>query len=283
MPIIHLVIPRLALAQALVLGACTVADGIDDAGAVSGQTGSIAVVRIERTAAIDGPARLRASFARYRGLEASVVLELLDGEVALDDDCGIVSDVGFDPVLEAADANIELVDWGSLEFSTAGTRAVLVPRTFPDLGGLVNGVFYADDAPLGEVRAEEGEYVVRSVGASSGFAVGVVAPDIVRDLRAVGSSFPDLSRGQEIVLHWEAGDPADEIEIDIHAGATELRCVAYDDGSFVVRASLTALLEADAQARAVVRRVRREPFVLPDYEAAWLAASTEYELSVAVR
>jgi hypothetical protein len=274
--------------MALALGACTVADGIDDAGAVFGQTGSIAVLRIERTTALDGSpvddvARLRAAFARYRGLEASSVLELLDGEVALDDDCAFVagpgaSDPSFDPALEGS-ANIELVDWGALEVSTPTTRAVLVPRTFPDLGGLVDGVFYADDAPLGHVRAEEGEYVVRSTG-SPGFAVGVVSPDVAR---LSGAELVDFARGDDVPVRWEAGDPADEIEIDVHAGATELRCVAYDDGSFVVRSAFTALLEADAAARLIVRRVRREPFALADYDAAWLAASTEYELPATVR
>lgn len=274
---------RVAVVLALVLGACTVADGIDDAGAVSGQTGSIAVVRIERTTTLDGAAagdlaRLRAAFARYRGLEASAVLELLEGEVALDDECAFASDPSSDPALEGS-ASIELVDWGALEVTTPSTRALLVPRTFPELGGFVNGVFYADDAPLGDVQAEEGEYVVRSTG-SPAFAVGVVSPDVVR---VSGVELLDIARGEDVAVSWEGGDPADEIEIDVHAGATELRCVAYDDGSFVVRSAFTALLEADSAARVIVRRVRREPFALADYDAAWLAASTEYELSAIVR
>jgi hypothetical protein len=277
------------LALGLGLGACTVADGIDDAGSVGGQIGSIAVVRIERTlaadgGAIDGSARLRAAFARYRGLEASAVIELLDGEVALDDECAIASDPSFDPLLEGGAAKIELVDWGVLEVSTATARAAVSPRTFPDLGGIVNGVFYAADAPLGDVRAEEGEYFVRSAG-SAPFAVAVPAPDVVRGLVAAGGStgLEAFTRGEDVALEWDAGDPADEIEIDVHAGATELRCVAYDDGSFVIGASLTASLELDSEARVFVRRVRREPFALGGYDAAWLAASTEYELAAVVR
>ncbi len=59
---------------------------------------------------------------------------------------------------------------------------------------------------------------------------------------------------------WDGDDPRDVIEIELLSGTQTLACVARDEGTFRIDADDVAMLDADPDARLLVRRVRLAPF-----------------------
>ncbi len=265
------------------LAACTSTNGGDDAGSVSSAAhGSVGVVQIERVASSDPDLAepggvVSALFARYRGVEGQAVIDLFGlGASAPLETCEIGANDAF--ALAEPGAVVELLDAGELEVRVAGTRTSLTPRMFPELGGVVSGAFYAEDAALGVARADVDEYVVSSRGAAlPGFDAVAVPPAAPVDVWVAGidaTTSLALSRTSTIDLAWAAGDPRDHIDIELSALGETLRCSARDDGAFSIDADLVAALPSDRAARLVVRRVRITPFDAPDVETAWIFVST---------
>lgn len=256
-------------------------------------TGSVGVVQIERTgsaAQADAPeqrAELNAVFARYRGLEGQDALELLGvGRAGPEtDSCALVSPP---PVQPDPDAVVELLDVGTLEVRVGDSRAHVAPRMFPELGALVAGSFYAKDAELIEARPDRDPYRVVATGSEAvePFEVEVVAPAGPEGV-SIGGFAPDerpiLSRDDELVIVWDAGDPRDRLDLTLAAGSTVIECVARDDGMLQVPPDVLAELDADADARLVMRRVRVQPFDAPGLEAAWADLITTRTVPVSVR
>ncbi|MFW6050567.1 MAG: hypothetical protein ACODAU_05305 [Myxococcota bacterium] len=272
-------VAAIALATLLALPACT--SGGDDGGAASlDSTGSFGALQMERGAnselpeLADGKAVLNAVFARYSGLEAEDALELLGvGRAGPEtDDCALVG--GQAPVYPQPDAIVELLDVGDLHVGVAGSRTRLSARMFPELGSLVAGAFYAGHAELAEARADVDEYQVLATGGAevAPFEVVAVAPPAPSGVVVDGFVPPEepvVGRDRDLEILWDAGDPRDRLDVTLAAGSTAIECAARDDGMITVPADLVAQLDADADARLVLRRVRVQPFDAPGLDVAW--------------
>lgn len=273
----------LALTLALAVGACTAAGGADDAGAaaMAARSGSFGVIRIERESEFDPEvsapgAVLSAAFARYRGVDGRAVLALLGGRAADVETCRLAD--GEDVAFAAPGAAVDLIDVGDVEVRVAGTRTRMLARTFPDLAGVVGGVFYAEDATLGAARADVDEYTVAAEGgALPGFAVVAVAPPGFEEVLVDGvpaGEVEAIERAAGIDLAWDAGDPRDRVEIELAAAGQVLECVARDDGAFRIGAEALAWLGGDDAGRLVVQRVRTQPFDTAGLDAAWVSVAS---------
>jgi len=284
--------PIVALGALLLAAGCTVTGDADDAGAaMQARAGSLAIVQVEREAGEDDPdvatprAVLGAAFARYRGLDGRAVIELLGGRAVPVGACALAGADGA--AFAAPEAEVELMDVGDLEVRVAGTRTRLVPRAFPDLAGLVSGAFYAEDATLGPAVAEVDEYVVRADGSEAvpPFEVVVVAPPGFSEVMVDGveaGAVDGLTRGEDVELAWDGGDPRDRVEIDVAAGGDVLQCVARDDGAFRVPGALLAELQGDEEARLVFRRVRQQTFDAEGVDTAWVSVATSRTIRLPV-
>ena len=281
----------LGCALAVALGAaCTAAGGVDDAGAAAmeARVGSFGVVRIDRDseAELSGArAVLGAAFAQYRGLDGRDVLALLGSHSAEIETCRVQ---GMEEgAFATPDAEVELIDAGELEVRVAGTRTELFARTFPDLAGMVGGVFYAEDATLAPARADVDEYVVAASGRElPSFEVVAVAPPGLTEVLVDGAAAEDgvsIERGFDVTFEWDAGDPRDRVEIEIAAAGQVVECAARDDGSFRLDGQTLAWLGADEEARVVVSRVRTQPFDVAGLDAAWVSVASSRTLRAAVR
>lgn len=274
---------------------CTGGDGIDagSSAEVAGLSGSLGVISIERgvdelTPELISPGgEIGAAFARYRGVEGSAVLELL-GRVRAAADLDTCAQLETDSVGIADPlAEVDLLDAGALSMAVAGDEVTIGARTFPELGSLVSGMFYAEDSPLPLSRADIDEYRITASGGPElpSFEVVAVGPPGVTDWtldRVADSESMVLRRGQETNVSWSAGDLRDRIELDIMAGATAITCVMRDDGFFRLPADVTTMLEADPDARMVVRRTRAQAFDASGIDVAWVSLSTTTDLGLAV-
>ena len=285
------VLTALLLATGLLAG-CTAVGGADDAGAAAmeAQAGSFGVVRIERETGVEpdlsvAGAELSASFAQYRGVDGRAVLALVGGRAAEVDTCRLAG--AEDGAFGNLDAEVELLDVGDVEVRVAGTRTRMRSRTFPDLAGMVAGVFYAQDATLGPAQSDVDEYVIAAGGRElPGFEVVAVAPAGFGELLVDGLEPDDagfVDRSVDVELQWDAGDPRDRVEIDLVAGGAVLECDARDDGLFRIDAATLGMIDADEDARMVVRRVRTQPFDAPGIDAAWVDVASSQSLRLAVR
>lgn len=285
---------RLAATLALLvaLPACT-AGGEGATSASLASTGSFGVVRIERPGSAELPelsarrAVINAVFARYRGIEGQDALALLGvgREGPETDSCALVAGGGVYP---DQDAQVSLLDVGPLDVRVAGDHLRLTARTFPELGSLVSGVFYAEDAALPQVRADVDEYRVVAGGGDrvAPFEVVGVAPAAPGGLVIGGfgaDESPQVSRDRSLEVVWEAGDPHDRVELQLAAGTQVLECAARDDGVLRVPADLMGQLDADPEARLLLRRVRVQPFDAPGIDVAWADLVSTRTIDVRVR
>lgn len=270
-----------ALAASMALSACTSGgDGSASAAASLASTGSFGVVQVERQGSKGMPelseprAVLNAVFARYSGLEGQDALQLLG--VAQrgpeTDECALLG--AKDPLYPGPDAQVELLDVGKIDVRVAGSDAQLTPRMFPELGSLVSGVFYAEDAELAQTRADVDEYhIVASGGARvAPFEVVGVGPPAPAGVVVGGFSAkdkPTVVRSRALEIVWDPGDPRDRIDLQLASGSQAIACVAHDDGLLQVPADLMAQLDPDTTARLVMKRVRVQPFDAPGIDVAW--------------
>lgn len=256
-------------------------------------TGSVGVLHVERSVQ-DGSGRtvLRAAFARYQGIDEGSVTRLLgSGSAAQLGGCALV---GAGRELTAHEADVELLDVGALHVSVADTEARLSPRTFPDLVSVLAGVFYAGDAALAMPEPEVDEYRFVAEGSAhvSSFEVVVPAPAEPSGLQLVGadgtsaqleSRLTEVTRAGALTLQWDGDDPRDLVEIELVSGSQTLACLARDEGTFRIPGEHLASLEADPEARLVVRRVRVSPFDALGIDAALARVAATRSFPLAVR
>jgi hypothetical protein len=183
---------------------------------------------------------------------------------------------------------VDLLDAGRLEVQVEGDEAPLSARTFPELGSFVAGVFYAEDVQLPRAEPEEDEYRIVASGSEQvpAFDVVVVAPSapsgvMVDGTRADGSA--TLPRNRAASLTWNAGDPRDRIDIRLTAGGKLLECTVRDDGSFRMGRDVLSELDADEQARLMLRRVRAQRFDVPGINVARADVATKRSFTVQVQ
>jgi hypothetical protein len=142
-----------------------------------------------------------------------------------------------------------------------------------------------------EPEVDEYRFLAEGGADVSAFEVTVPAPAEPTGLQLLGSDgtsarldgrLTEITRTGALTLQWEGDDPRDLIEIELVAGAQTLACSTRDEGSFRIGADDLGLLEADDQARLVVRRVRVSPFDALGIDAAFarVAATRSVPLSV---
>lgn len=253
-------------------------------------TGSVGILHVDRfdvpfEGGEEGRTALGAAFARYRGADARSVLELLGRTaVAMPETCTYV---GADEPLQVDDAEVELLDVGTMFVQVANTEARLAPRAFPDLASVLAGVVYAGDATLA-VPSADVEYAFRAAGSDDipAFSAVALAPASISELR-VGGVMPSqasvVSRDSGLDLMWAAGDPADTIEFEIRAHGDALACAAIDDGSFRVDPESLAILAPDSEASLVLRRVRVSSVDVPGIDDAFARVTVSRTFPVELR
>lgn len=283
-----------AIAALAITGCSTAEPASVETGALSGSVGVLHVERSaidERSIEENGRTVLRAAFARYEGIDGDAVLGLLgSGSAAELDTCTLV-----DPAagIYADGADVELLDVGGLNVAVAETETRLSPRTFPDLASVLAGVFYAGDAALAMPEAEVDEYrFVAEGGVEVGaFEAVVPAPAQLEGVRLVGADGTfagldavraEITRAGALTLQWDAEDPRDLVELELSSGMQTLSCLTHDEGSFRILAEDVAELDADPDARLLVRRVRISPFDASGIDVAFarIAASRSFPLAV---
>ncbi len=273
--------------------ACTTSGGARDA-EVDAQAASLGLVQVDRPVAIGAPelsgdrASIHAAFARYHGVDAETLLDLLGGRATAMHlaDYGDHCERGGQGWVAAPDAEVELIDVGAMDVSVEDAAASVRPRTFPELG-VVAGVFYAEDASLGRRRADLDEYVVHAEGSEElgGFELRTVAPRGFQDVRLDGAlpQFVAVTRERGLDVTWDAGDSGDRIEIELLAGGQTVSCVGRDDGALHVARELLETLSADDHGRLVVRRVRIQPADVAGLDTAIVGLSSTASVDVTLR
>jgi len=278
----------LGLSAAACTGAVDGAAGSD----VAATSGSVGILRVQRTFDADPEvgarhAALGAAFARYHGIAGTDVAQLLGGGAALDTDACTTSVAGGDG-LGAPEAEVELLDVGVIDVRLGAAGATLEPRTFPELGSVATGVFYAGDgAIVGPTHDGDIDYVFRAAGSAdvAGFEVAITPPGDLAEVRldgALADLGPTVWRGRGLELTWAAGDVRDRVEIELRAGGDAVVCAARDDGAFRIDALVAQALGVAPDARVVVRRVRVQGFDAQGVDSAWARVSTERAFGVAL-
>lgn len=265
------------------LAACTTSAefGTADA-AMEARGGSFGLLRVDRA---EGSAQVSAAFARHLGVDGRDVLALL-GQPAVElGECAPLAteapDVGLD-------AEVELLDAGPLELRIGDASSEIRSRTFPELGDVVGGAFYAGEVSVGDGASDM--FVLRSRGSRDvgSFDVGVASPApvgaLVVDRVAVpaGESALVVARAAGVDLVWDATDPADRVEVEVATPAGGVLCVGRDTGS--LRISATDLLRVAAgDGQLTVRRLRMQPLDVDGVDTASAVVSTSRVLAARLR
>lgn len=268
----------------LVVAGCTGAADPRDAAGGAVREGSLGVVQIRR-GDIGERVGLGAVFARYQGIEGPAVLDLLGAEHAHGepDTCSLAT---ADDAFGADDATVELLDAGSVAVELGGPPVVMAPRTYPALGRLASGVFYAADvAPAPDVGTQ---VRVRSTGGAdvARFAFVTGSPPPPSRVLVAGvdaEDAPQIDRARDLDVGWDAGEVTDRVAIDLRVGGHVLSCLARDDGHLQISRDLVGQLDAELEAHLVLSRVRQEPFEVAGVDVAWVSLESRRSVSVAVR
>ncbi len=297
---------------AAALAACAVActsQGVDLRPApLASPPESLAVVRIERTANAGEPGMpamttVDAVFARYQGIGADDVLELLGTPARSAPLSGCRWDATAIPDLLPVDAVVDLLDVGALHVEVGPEPVVLRGRLFPAVQSLLAGTIYAERLALPVPLDQDQEVRLSGAGAGSvgqldlallapAVPTGVLAGGVPLDRAAVDDeASPIESYGGEIVIDrgahlrvlWDAGDPRDRIEIELRGGGRHLRCGTTDEGSFLVRVEALSALPPDEAAQLTIARVRREPLDVVGIDEAWARLVSRRAAFVALR
>ncbi|MCC7537371.1 MAG: hypothetical protein IT379_14205 [Deltaproteobacteria bacterium] len=247
----------MAVAMAALVG-CTAESGPGPAGL---SEGSLGVLVIERRSPASGeaaelPAALGASFARYRGVGAEAVLDIV-GSPVLTEGCVDLGARTDGP--DVAEAEIELLDVGPIRVAAASSSIELSPRTFPAVGDLLAGVFYAGEAELPPADAVP-TYDISAPGNAEVGALEATLPAAAppAGLRVDGAIDGErVPRGRDLVLSWTDGGRAEafvEVVVSRADGVAGAACTSVDDGSISVPASMLARVRGSG-AHVRVRRV----------------------------
>jgi hypothetical protein len=273
---------------------------------LAGSPESLAVVRIERTATVAEPelpamTNVDAVFARYQGLAADDVLELLGTPARSTPLSGCRWDASAVPDLLPADAVVDLLDVGVLNAEIGNEPMVLRGRLFPAVQSLLAGTIYAERLPL-PVPLDEGQEI-RIFGTGSGsvgpLEITLPAPAAPGGVQVGGVRLADhpgaddgavnytdeitVDRSKHLWVLWDPGDPRDRIEIELRAGGRHLRCGTTDDGSFQVRMEALSAMPVDEAAQMTIARVRREALDVAGIDEAWARLVSRRAAFVALR
>ena len=265
---------------------------------VPGGESSVAILTATATNDRSGTLRrrsqlgLRALFVAHGDTERSALFDLLDLPPLLDlgatDRC----------VLHTERANeltagwVDLLDAGAVDFVSGDRRYALEVQEFPDVLPEIGGVTYAGSARRSVMAAEAaGGPFVRFEGAGSGevgpFSVDVGLPTPTRirfvDGRAAVRGEVDVAAEGDLLVRWDARGTRDapvllELSRSSFGARDVLRCVVYDDGSFVIPGEMRAQLPehtSPATEKLSLRRVADAEFYAPGVDEGWAFVISE--------
>jgi hypothetical protein len=243
----------------VVLGGCA-APVVDDETSSATNYMTQAIVLVERTAA-DGQFVQTNVSAKFMRLGANADLDMAERVVGgswldlpPDGECRPLSTfVGTDetPALSGLGA-VELLDVGDLSITAESTSMPLATRAFPDVGGLISGVFYTSRDARNDLPAP-GRYLLESSGSTTldKFSIGADAPANPEGVRLGTVDLNDgvvLEEGAATNLTWRISENApenrkhedDRVYVDFTApSGTGIRCTFKDLGEAVLPASVT--------------------------------------------
>jgi len=267
-----------------VVGGCAAPVVDDDVPSATSYT-TEAIVLVERTAA-DGnfvQTNVSAKFMRLGSNADPDVAERVVGGSWLDlppvDECrALTAFVGADEAPALSDlGSIELLDVGDISITAESTSMPLATRAFPDVGGLVSGVFYTSRDARSDLPAP-GRYVLESTGSTmlERFSVGAEAPANPESVRVGNVDLAEgvmLEEGSATNLHWRVGETLSEtrkhendlVYVDLTApSGIGIRCTYKDSGEAVMPAFVTASKAWGTLPAAVtisLHRIRQGQFV----------------------
>lgn len=244
-----------------------------------GSFAAVQIVESELDALTEPQTHISGVFAEYQGVDGAVVLDLLgDGYSLVElESCAIAND---EPLALEPDARVRLRDVGQLRVDAGRSRATIRQRAFPELGDLMDGVIYTDDARLGLIEAEYDEYRVAASGSAAvpPFSAVVLAPEppvIVLDSDRVAA-------GLDLAVYWDAGSAQDRVEVELFSGGAVIHCVFLDDGVATIPAAQLLELNGEADNAAdgllVLRRVRMEALDVPGIDVGWVSVEASHTL-----
>lgn len=293
--------PSLLLAFfGVVVGGCAAPVVDDEATIATNYAASTtqAIVLVERTA-VDGQFVQTNVSAKFMRLGANADLDMAERfvggswlDLPPDGECrplgsSVSSFGGTDdsPALSGLGA-VELLDVGDLSITAESTSMPLATRAFPDVGGLISGVFYTSRDARSDLPAP-GRYVLESSGSTTldKFSIGADAPGNPEAVRLGAADLSEgvlLEEGAPTNLSWRISDQTtegrkhedDRVYVDFTAASgTGIRCTFKDLGEAVVPASVTtnkAWGALPAVVNVSVHRTRKGQFIAPGIDDAEL-------------
>lgn len=280
----------------VLVGGCA-APVVDDEAAIATNYTTQAIVLVERTAA-DGQfvqTNVSAKFMRIGSNADPDMAERVVGgswlDLPPDGECrplnSFPSVAGTDepPALSGL-GMVELLDVGDLSITAESTSMPLATRAFPDVGGLISGVFYTSRDARSDLPAP-GRYVLESSGSNTldKFSVGADAPANPEAVRLGNVDLSEgvvLEEGAPTNLSWRISEQTadgkkhedDRIYVDFTASSgTGMRCTFKDLGEAVLPASVTtnkAWGALPAVVNVSVHRTRKGQFTAPGMDEAEL-------------
>ncbi|HRI64964.1 MAG TPA: hypothetical protein PK156_12015 [Polyangium sp.] len=221
-----------------------------------------AIVLVERTAADStADSTVGAQFvqtnvsAKFMRLGASADLDVAERVVGgswldlpPDGECrALGTSAGTDePATLSGLGAVELLDVGDLSIKAEATSMPLATRAFPDVGGLISGVFYTSRDARSDLPAP-GRYVLESTGSNvlDKFSIGADAPANPDGVRIGNVDLNEsvlLEENASTNIAWRIADKHedDRIYVDLTAeSGTGIRCTYKDSGEGVLPASAT--------------------------------------------
>ncbi len=243
----------------VVVGGCAAPVVGDDITSATNYT-TEATVLVERTAAQGQSVQTNVS-AKFMRLgstaDVDVAEQVVGGswlDLPPDGECRPLSAfAGTDkPLALSGLDSVELLDVGDLSIKAESTSMLLATRAFPDVGGLISGVFYTSRDAGSDLPAP-GRYVLESTGsiALDKFVVDTDAPANPEAIRIGTVDLADgvfLEEGTATNVAWRLPEVLpdarkhddDRVYVDLTAASgTGIRCTFKDSGEAVLPAEAT--------------------------------------------
>lgn len=237
-----------------------------------------AIVLVERTAADEQfvQTNVSAKFMRVgSGADVDLAERVVGGswlELPPDGECRPLSAfAGTDETPALSDlGSIELLDVGDLSITAESTSMPLATRAFPDVGGLISGVFYTSRDARSDLPAP-GRYVLQSSGSTllDKFAISADAPANPEAVRIGNVDLADgvlLEEGTATNLTWRLPEVLpdarkqndDRVYVDLTVpSGLGMRCTFKDSGEAVLPANVTTSKVWGALPAAITMSVHR--------------------------
>jgi hypothetical protein len=262
------------LGIASVLG-CSVGPETYTADADTGSTHALVVVERSASAASAEPkAGAVAGFVRMpASVDASEVMKLvgLGLELPALGQCA-EGERGRDPTTALAPlGQVELLEAGDVQLTTAWTTASLTPRAFPTVTDLISGVVYTARDRAAEPLPSGATYDIRATGGLHvpPLTLRAEAPAALAGVAVSGTALEDLatlSTAAPLDLTWAVGSSGDVVYVELTStdGAPSVVCAFRDElGTGTIPASM---FMGSGEGRISFHRLRTQAFTRPSID-----------------